>query len=124
MQKRFYNYTEGTPANPYDTVVYQYNSSAWKDVLTSYDGNTITYDANGNPTRYYNGTRFTWEQGRQLKSASLSNNKVITYQYNENGIRIGKKVGNVQTTYLVDASGTVLALERDTQKLIFEKVPS
>ena len=37
----------------------------------------------------------------------------------ENGIRIGKTVGNIHTTYLVDASGTIQALEQGAYKLIF-----
>lgn len=47
-------------------IAYGYDS-AWKDKLTSYNGTTITYDANGNPTNYL-GTAATWEKGRQLKT--------------------------------------------------------
>ena len=45
---------------------YTYGDSNWKDLLTAFDGKTITYDANGNPTKYYNGATMTWRNGRQL----------------------------------------------------------
>ena len=48
------------------TVNYGYDGT-WKDKLTSYNGQSITYDTNGNPTNYL-GTSATWEKGRQLKS--------------------------------------------------------
>ena len=33
-------------------IVYGYGDSNWSDKLTSYDGQTISYDASGNPTSY------------------------------------------------------------------------
>ena len=59
---REYAYTtaatvSGTPAV---TNTYTYGDSSWKDKLTSYNGNSITYDAIGNPLSYYNGYSFTW----------------------------------------------------------------
>ena len=45
---------------------YTYDST-WKDLLISCDGQTITYDAQGNPTSYL-GHTLIWERGRQLKS--------------------------------------------------------
>ena len=47
-------------------VTYTYDST-WKDLLTSYNGQTITYDAQGNPLSYL-GHTLTWEKGRQLKA--------------------------------------------------------
>ena len=46
---------------------YCYDNAAWPDLLTCYDGQAITYDAQGNPTNYL-GNVLTWEKGRQLKS--------------------------------------------------------
>ena len=37
---------------------YTYGNSEWKDLLTAYDGHTITYDVNGNPLSYYNGKSY------------------------------------------------------------------
>ncbi len=36
-----------------------------KDLLTSFDGQTITYDEIGNPLTYRDGMSFAWEKGRQ-----------------------------------------------------------
>lgn len=38
----------------------------WKDKLTSYNGETITYDGIGNPLKYRNGMTMQWKKGRQL----------------------------------------------------------
>ena len=76
---------------------YAYDS-VWRDLLTSYDGKTITYDAQGNPT-YYLGHNLTWEKGRQLKSFDGN-----TYTYNDNGIRTSKTVGGVKHTYTLDGA--------------------
>lgn len=48
------------------TVVYGYGDANWKDKMTSYDGQTITYDAIGNPLEYRDGMEFTWQNGREL----------------------------------------------------------
>ncbi len=96
-----------------------YQTSIWKDLLTTYNGNTITYDAIGNPLKYYTGATFTWTQGRQLQEMTLSDGTMLSYQYNENGIRIGKNIDGVETTYFVDASGTVHAMEQENRKLVF-----
>jgi len=66
--KTEYAYTTGTPGTPTKTVSYNYGDTNWKDKLTSYDGKAITYDAIGNPLTY-DGWTYTWEEGRQLKTA-------------------------------------------------------
>ena len=70
---------------PETKIEYIYDE-AWKDKLISYNGQTITYDAQGNPTEYL-GHNLTWEKGRQLKS--FDNN---IYSYNANGIRTSKTI--------------------------------
>ena len=51
LTKEIYPYTTGTlPATPTQTITYSYSTGDWKDLLTSYDGQPITYDAIGNPT--------------------------------------------------------------------------
>ena len=72
----------------------------WADLLTAVDGQTITYDNIGNPTSYYNGTRwaFTWEQGRQLATASDGTNS-ISYTYDADGLRTSKTVNGTKHTY-------------------------
>ena len=43
-----YKYTEWEPEQ-IETHTYGYNDITWRDLLTSYDGQSITYDAIGNP---------------------------------------------------------------------------
>ena len=38
--------------NKTTTDTYEYTDSDWKDLLTSYNGTAITYDAVGNPLSY------------------------------------------------------------------------
>ena len=100
------------------TISYTYGDSTWPDLLTAYNGQTITYDTIGNPLTY-RGMTFTWQQGRQLASATLANGTAISYQYSPDGIRIDKTVGSVSTKYLVDDSGTIHAMKQGEHTLIF-----
>ena len=93
---------------------YVYSDNAgWQDLLTSYNGRTITYDAIGNPLSYYNGKNysFEWEAGRRLyRSASGGNS--ITYYYNKDGIRTKKSVsGKYTDRYILDGD-RVIGMER------------
>ena len=73
------------------THTYTYGNSGWKDLLTAYDGHTITYDAIGNPLSYYNGNSIalTWTEGRRLNTARR-NNITTTYSYDSDGFRTRK----------------------------------
>ena len=48
-------------------IIFSYGDSTWKDLLTAVNGQTISYDAGGNPVSYL-GHTLTWEKERQLKS--------------------------------------------------------
>ncbi|WP_010075577.1 hypothetical protein [Clostridium cellulovorans] len=99
--KTEYAYTTGTPTTATKTNSYVYGDTNWKDKLTSFNGNAITYDAIGNPLTY-NGWTYTWKAGRQLQSMSGNGNN-ISYKYNDDGIRTQKTVNGVTTNYhLVD----------------------
>ena len=77
------------------TVNYTYGDANWPDLLTAFNGKSITYDAIGNPLS--DGTwTYTWQHGRQLASMSKSGSS-ITYGYNADGKRISKTVNG--TTY-------------------------
>ena len=93
-----------TPSGNCATVTYGYSSGAWGDLLTSYDGSAITYDAIGNPLRYGNYT-FTWE-GRRLVGAT-SSSKTMSFTYNAEGIRTSKTVNGVTTNYYLSGSQIV-----------------
>ena len=52
----------------FEQHTYTYGNSDWKDLLTAFDGQSITYDAVGNPTAYYDGSTMVWAEGRRLQS--------------------------------------------------------
>ena len=83
-----------------ETHTYAYENTTWHDLLTKFDGQSITYDNAGSPTSYYNGTQWnmTWAEGRRLVTAKKADNSLeVTYTYDSDGLRLTKKVGN--TTY-------------------------
>ena len=95
LSKTEYAYTTGTLGNPVDTVSYGYGNTQWGDLLTTFDGNSITYDGVGNPLT--DGTwTYTWEHGRELTSMyaeDIDGREVtITYGYDANGMRTSKTV--------------------------------
>ena len=79
---------------------YTYGDANWKDLLTAFDGQSITYDEIGNPLSYYNGTRwtFTWSNGKRLKTAT-NGTDTISYTYEADGQRVTKTVNDVEHTY-------------------------
>mgnify|MGYP000884565068 FL=1 len=79
------------------TVNYGYDDTNWRDKLTSYDGQAITYDEIGNPLSY-RGYTLTWQNGRQL--ATLSGNGITaSYTYDVDGLRTSKTVNGVKHEY-------------------------
>lgn len=102
--------TNVTPTNPISTDIYGYGDEDWGDLLTSYRGQTITYDEIGNPLSYYNGQQytFTWENGRRLATATVGGTN-LTFTYNDEGIRTSKKVGN--TEHIYHLNGTQIVFE-------------
>ncbi len=81
-----------------ETDTYTYGKATWKDLLTAYNGNEITYDEIGNPLTYYNGTEFNWTMGRRLESAKNSIGN-ISYTYNADGLRTSKKINGMRFNY-------------------------
>ena len=80
------------------TYNYTYGDSTWKDLLTAYNGSSITYDTIGNPTKYYNGWNFTWEHGREMATATNGTTS-LSFKYDANGLRTSKTVNGVEHTY-------------------------
>ena len=89
----------------YNDHTYTYGDSQWGDLLTVYDGQSITYDTIGNPTSYYNGTRwsFSWEHGRELTTAS-NGSSTWTYTYDANGMRTKRTNGSTTYEYVYNGS--------------------
>jgi len=105
LSKSEYAYTTGTLGTAVDTVSYIYGNSNWGDLLTSYDGVSISYDAIGNPLT--DGTwTYTWEHGRQL--ASMSNGSTTwSYTYDANGMRTRRTDGTTTYSYVYNGSQLV-----------------
>jgi hypothetical protein len=61
-----YAFTTGTLGTAQSTTNYTYGNSAWRDLLTSYGGSSISYDTIGNPINYGENS-LAW-QGRELLS--------------------------------------------------------
>ena len=82
---------------------YDYEDSNWKDKLTSFSGQAITYDEIGNPLSYRDGWHFTWKNGRKLATAEKSG-YTISYEYNADGLRTEKTVNGKTTKYYYEGS--------------------
>ena len=95
---------------------YAYGNSNWRDLLTEYNGQTITYDQIGNPLTY-RGKNITWQNGRRLAGITDENN-TIAYAYDADGNRISKTVNGVTTDYIV-IDGTLVGEITGENKLAF-----
>ena len=111
-----YDYTTGELGAQTGGDSYSYGDDNWKDLLTGYDGQVISYDEIGNPLSYRDGMEFTWE-GHQLEMASVRG-KSVSFTYNSDGIRTGKTVDGVATSYFLDGS-TVVAQKTGDDVLWF-----
>ena len=109
-----YSYTNGniTEQNEYDyitnellsTKTWEYNDSTWSDLLTNFNGESITYDEIGNPLTIGNKS-LEWT-GRQLQSITDGDSE-ISYTYNGDGLRTSKTVNGTKTEYYYN--GSILA---------------
>ncbi len=99
------------------TDTYTYGNSAWKDQLTAYKGQTITYDAMGNPLSY-RGKTMEWEQGRRLKKIT-GTNLTQTNSYDNDGIRTKKVVNGVTTEFYTSGSAILAQKSSDGTRLDF-----
>ncbi len=123
----------GDNTETYEEHTYTYGNSEWKDLLTAFDGHTITYDVNGNPLSYYNGKSYSmsWRNGRELEQVKVGG-KTYRYEYDGNGQRTRKsnEDGGYTEYYLVDglavaerryyASGS----ERYTMRYLYDECNS
>ena len=113
-----YPYTVGEVVNitPTATVTYSYSDTNWSDLLTSYNGNALTYDALGNLTSY-KGYTYSWEAGRHLAQITNGEN-TYSYKYDDNGIRTQKTVNGV-TTYYTTVDGRITGQYDGTNTIYF-----
>ena len=92
LSRTEYACTTGTLGSVQSTVNYTYGDSAWGDLLTGYNGKTITSDTIGNMLS--DGTwTYNWEHGREL--ATMSNGSTTwTNTYNADGLRTKRATGS------------------------------
>ena len=102
--KKEYAYTTNvSPGTAIDTIVYGYpTSGTWKDLLTAYDGYSISYDDIGNILHDANWS-YTWSQGRQL-SSMYRGSVTWNFAYDANGMRTGRSYGSTAYTYVYNGS--------------------
>ncbi len=126
--KKEYAYTTGALGAPTATKAYVYAGGTWGDRLTSYNGESIVYNAAGYPTTY-RGSALTWNNGNLRRFGTT------TFSYNDAGIRIKKgtteyfvkgnqilaeKRGDTVIHYYYDDSG-VAGFEYNGQKYYYRK---
>lgn len=101
LSKTEYDYADGQTSNPV-TVSYTYGDAVWRDLLTAYNGEAITYDGIGNPTNY-RGWGMTWQGGRQLASMQ-KDGTTLSFSYNDAGLRTEKTVNGSTRRYIWNSS--------------------
>ena len=86
---------------------YEYGNVEWPDQMTKFNDNVITYDAIGNPLTIGENITLKWLNGRQL-SEYIDGTNVISYKYNQDGIRTSKIINNVETKYFLEDSRVII----------------
>lgn len=110
-----YAYTTGELGEVLDTKTWAYTDGSWSDLLTSFNGISISYDLSGNPTAIGNQI-LTWN-GRQLQSI-IDGDNAYNYAYNTDGQRVSKTVNGVTTEYFYN--GEILAGQKTgNETLVF-----
>ena len=99
-----YAYTTGELGEAVDTQTWQYGDGVWSDLVTQFNGYTITYDEIGNPVSV-DDRELSW-RGRQLTQITDGENE-ISYAYNGDGQRASKTVNGEKTEYIYN--GDILA---------------
>lgn len=94
---------------------FEYDNSEWPDQLTKFNDNQIIYDSIGNPIKIAD-INLTWQNGRQL-STYCDSQKNISYEYNEDGLRIVKNINNSVIKYYFE--GIDLVVEKTDDYVIY-----
>ncbi|MFM7888911.1 MAG: hypothetical protein ACKPCM_19955, partial [Pseudanabaena sp.] len=90
------------------TTSYSYDAN--DRLLSETNGTNVTnyvYDNNGNTKSKTKGTDITlysWNDQGRLVSVQNPSSNAVSYEYNENGIRVSSTINGVKTSYLLDAN--------------------
>ena len=104
----------GTPT---DTITYAYTDPSWGDLLTSYDGTTLLYDAIGN-LAYDGEWTYAWQHGRQLQSM-YDGTQEVSFTYDANGMRKTKTNGTLTYNYLYNGGQLTQMTRSDGNTLLY-----
>lgn len=116
LRKKYYNLNS---FELIDIVKYEYNDLTWLDKLTSFNGQTITYDNIGNPVSVGANITLNWINGRELATYNdSSKNLTVSYKYDEDSNRIEKNVNNVITNYYLE-DGRIIFEKRNNQIIYY-----
>lgn len=88
LSKTTYAFTTGTLGTATGTVNYTYGDNSWGDLLTGYNGTTVSYDTIGNPTSV-GSVQLIWK-GRKLTDYRQNTYTNLHFTYNADGIRTSK----------------------------------
>ena len=92
-----------------------------KDQLTSYNGETIAYDAMGNPT-VYRGMEMGWKNSSELTEI-VKDQTTIRYRYDKEGMRNRKYLSDGTTVLYQVQDGQIIGeqhLREDQEKPLYE----
>ena len=120
LSRTEYAYTTGELGTPTDTILYGYRTEGWRDVLTSYDGQTIVSDEIGNITDDGNRT-YTWKNGRELDTVT-DDGTTWSMTYNADGMRVKRTDGTTIYSYVYDG-GTLLRMKKGSEHMMFGHSP-
>ena len=85
-----------------------------QDLLTSYNGQALEYDAIGNPETYRDGITMTWQNGRQLASFTQTNGASV----NGSEVIISKEGTYILTGKASDGAVIVDAGDNDKIQIV------
>lgn len=95
-------------------MTYEYDDTAWGDLLTAYDGQTITYDAIGNPLSY-RGMTMAWTDTRRLATVT-EGAYTYQYEYDSDGLRVERALGGGTYRYHYNG-GALVRIEYEASNL-------
>ena len=124
LSQKTYDYQLGelSPSeSAWEETTYEYTNPDWKDQLSAYNGEEITYDAMGNPLNY-RGMTLTWRKGRQLESLQKDDGSYLNFVYNCDGARVQKSEDSANGSTIKETryywNGDQLAAFQDGEDLI------
>lgn len=100
-----------------NTDIYKYNNNNWKDQLTDFNNQTISYDSIGNPVAIGN-VQLIWKGARILSSyLDTSKSLQVNYEYDANGIRTSKSINNIKTEFFLENNKIIL--EKTGEEMLY-----